>query len=37
MKRLGSAKWKEIFKRFRELKKIEKHCRKESYGENQVY
>jgi len=26
MERLGSAKWLEIFERFRDLKKVEKHC-----------
>ena len=26
MDRLGSAKWLEIFERFRDLKKVEKHC-----------
>jgi hypothetical protein len=26
MERLGSAKWLEIFERFRDLKKVKKHC-----------
>jgi len=26
MERLGSAKWLEIFERFPDLKKVEKHC-----------